>query len=75
LPRHAFYGDGSAIEEEALEQIRKAYRDARLLIEWERGDVLLLDNLFYAHGRLAFTGERKIIVAMDTRGGVDTSPV
>jgi alpha-ketoglutarate-dependent taurine dioxygenase len=75
LPRHSFYGDGTAIEDEVLDAIRSAYRDASLLINWERGDVLLLDNLFYAHGRSSFTGERTVIVGMDNRGGADTSPV
>jgi len=75
LPRNACYGDGTAIEDAVLDEIRHAYRKKRVYIEWKRGDALLLDNLFYAHGRMPFTGQRKIIVAMDTVGGRDTSTV
>lgn len=64
LPRQAWYGDGGAIEDEALAEVRRAYAAARLLVEWERGDLLLLDNLFYAHGRLPFSGARRVAVAM-----------
>jgi hypothetical protein len=75
LPRNSCYGDGSPIDETALDEIRRVYKDAQLLIEWTRGDVLLLDNLFYAHGRLPFKGDRKVVVAMDTVGGTDTAPL
>ncbi len=31
---------------------------------WQRGDVLVLDNLLAAHGRMPFSGARKIALAM-----------
>jgi alpha-ketoglutarate-dependent taurine dioxygenase len=73
LPRHACYGDGTAIDDDVMYEIRAVYARVRLLVEWQAGDVLLLDNLFYAHGRLPFAGERKVIVAMDTIGGPGTA--
>lgn len=75
LPRHACYGDGGAIEDAALDEIRRAYARVRTPVSWARGDVLLLDNLFYAHGRLPFSGVRQVIVAMDTVGGADVAPL
>jgi hypothetical protein len=72
LPRNAAYGDGSQIDDQVLEHIQSVYQKASVPVEWQRGDVLLLDNLFYAHGRLSYTGERKVIVAMDRVGGPDT---
>ncbi|HSR70508.1 MAG TPA: TauD/TfdA family dioxygenase [Acidobacteriota bacterium] len=75
LPRHAFYGDGSEIDEEELEAIRQVYRRTRLPVDWRKGDLLLLDNLFYAHGRMPFQGSRRVIVAMDGDGRPDTSPL
>jgi alpha-ketoglutarate-dependent taurine dioxygenase len=31
---------------------------------WEKGDLLLVDNLRFGHGRLPFRGERKILAAL-----------
>ena len=31
---------------------------------WERGDVLLLDNMQFAHGRNRFSGSRKVVAAL-----------
>jgi alpha-ketoglutarate-dependent taurine dioxygenase len=64
LPRHAFYGDGGAIEPAALAAIRDAYRAAEVVFPWREGDVLLLDNMLTAHGRRPFTGSRRIVVGM-----------
>jgi alpha-ketoglutarate-dependent taurine dioxygenase len=64
LPRHAYYGDGLPLEEETLEIVRRAYESAAVTFPWQRGDVLLLDNMLTAHGRQPFRGERRIVVAM-----------
>jgi alpha-ketoglutarate-dependent taurine dioxygenase len=64
LPYNTYYGDGTPIEPEALDQIRQAYRDETVRFAWQRGDVLLLDNMTIAHGREPYTGERRIIVGM-----------
>jgi len=64
LPRHAMYGDGTAIEEEALGAIRHAYDEAAIVFDWQAGDVLVLDNLSFAHGRRPYTGDRRVLVAM-----------
>ena len=64
LPRHAFYGDGSPIEPEALDAVRDAYRRATVSVPWQAGDILLMDNMLVAHGREPFAGPRKILVTM-----------
>jgi alpha-ketoglutarate-dependent taurine dioxygenase len=64
LPRNAFYGDGSPIPDEVLEEIRQVYREASVAFPWQRGDMLLLDNFLASHGREPFAGPRRIVVAM-----------
>lgn len=66
-PRNACYGDGSPIEDEALEQIRAAYAKETVVFHWQKGDVLLLDNMLAAHGRRPYRGSRKIVVGMGQR--------
>jgi alpha-ketoglutarate-dependent taurine dioxygenase len=64
LPRQARYGDGTPIEEEALNEVRRAYGKASIDFDWQPGDVLLLDNMLVAHGRRPFRGSRRVLVAM-----------
>jgi alpha-ketoglutarate-dependent taurine dioxygenase len=58
------YGNGEPIEGAALEHIRAVLRAQAVGHRWQRGDVVVLDNLLAAHGRLPFTGPRKIALAM-----------
>lgn len=64
LPRHAFYGDGTAIDALSLAKIRAAYEKEAVTFAWQRGDILLLDNMLTAHGREPFEGPREILVGM-----------
>jgi alpha-ketoglutarate-dependent taurine dioxygenase len=69
LPRNTYYGDGSPIEEDALEEIRRAYHSESIDVPWRHGDLVLLDNMLAAHGRAPFSGPRKIVVAMAGAAG------
>ncbi|MBD0259180.1 MAG: TauD/TfdA family dioxygenase [Cytophagales bacterium] len=60
----SYYGDGSEIEKEVIEEIRAIYHRAATRFTWQKGDFLLLDNMLVAHGRASFKGERKVLVAM-----------
>ncbi|OBP16331.1 taurine catabolism dioxygenase TauD [Rheinheimera sp. SA_1] len=64
LPRNAFYGDGSEFEESVLADIRAAFVQEKRVFNWQMGDVLLLDNMLFAHGREPFEGERQVLVGM-----------
>jgi alpha-ketoglutarate-dependent taurine dioxygenase len=64
MPYHTYYGDGTPIEDSVVEAIRDAYEAERVEFGWQRGDMLMLDNMLVAHGRNPFEGMRKVIVAM-----------
>jgi alpha-ketoglutarate-dependent taurine dioxygenase len=64
VPKTTCYGDGGAIEDESLAAIRQAYAGATVTFPWQRGDVLMLDNMLVAHGRRPYRGPRKIVVGM-----------
>jgi alpha-ketoglutarate-dependent taurine dioxygenase len=64
LPRNVYYGDGSPIEDSAVDEIRQIYDEFTISFPWREKDILMVDNMLTAHGRNPFTGERKIMVAM-----------
>ncbi|HWF02467.1 MAG TPA: condensation domain-containing protein, partial [Candidatus Angelobacter sp.] len=64
FPFNTYYGDGSPIEPSVLEEVREAYAQETVAFPWQKGDILMVDNMLVAHGREPFTGPRKIMVAM-----------
>jgi len=64
VPFNTFYGDGTPIEPAVMDEIRGAYDSETVKFDWQRGDLLLVDNMLAAHGRESFTGDRKVLVAM-----------
>lgn len=64
LPRNVYYGDGSPLENAALDEIRGVLDECRICFPWQTGDVLMLDNMLSAHARQPFRGPRKVVVAM-----------
>ncbi len=61
---YANYGDGSPIDAGAIYEIHNAYMAEAVAFSWQKGDILLLDNMLMAHGRNHFAGEREILLAM-----------
>ncbi|MBW4625288.1 MAG: TauD/TfdA family dioxygenase [Brasilonema octagenarum HA4186-MV1] len=64
LPHNTYYGDGSPIEPDVLDEIRTAYQQETVIFSWQAGDILMLDNMLTAHGRQPFLGRRKVVVGM-----------
>ncbi|HEX6291095.1 MAG TPA: TauD/TfdA family dioxygenase [Herpetosiphonaceae bacterium] len=64
LPANSYYGDGTPIEPEVVEALREAYHQETVSFPWQRGDILMLDNMLVAHGRAPFVGSRKVVVGM-----------
>ena len=64
LPYNTFYGDGSPIESDVLEELRAAYQEEMIEFAWKEGDVMVLDNMTVCHGRAPYNGLRRVAVAM-----------
>ena len=64
LPRNAFYGDGTKIDDEIIDVIIRSYERCKLTFSLEKGDLLLLDNMLFSHGRNPYVGDRKVLVGM-----------
>lgn len=64
MPYSVCFADGEPIDKDTLETISDASDSATRRFDWKPGDLLLLDNIRFSHGREPFTGERKVLVAM-----------
>lgn len=64
LPQYVTFGDGSEIPVDGLETIRDTINGQLALFEWQKGDLVVVDNVLVCHGRMPFEGERKTLVSM-----------
>lgn len=64
LPNNTYYGDGSPIEPEVMEELRAAYEQELIKFPWQQGDIMVIDNMLTAHARSSYAGQRKVVVAM-----------
>jgi len=64
LPQTSLFGDNTQIEIEKLQHIRDTMFKEATVNPWQQGDVVMLDNVLVCHGRMPFSGPRKILLAM-----------
>lgn len=64
LPRNVYYGDGSAIDDATMDHIGELYERNAVRFQWQKGDMVCLDNMLTAHARDPFVGPRKVLVAL-----------
>lgn len=64
LPFETFVGDGTPLTQEEADVLNDAYTKVTRRETYQVGDLLMVDNILNAHGREAFEGDRKILVAM-----------
>jgi alpha-ketoglutarate-dependent taurine dioxygenase len=64
LPRNVLFGDGTPITEDEIAEVGRAFDRALVEFPWEKGDIVMLNNMLVAHARRPYKGKRKIVVAM-----------
>jgi alpha-ketoglutarate-dependent taurine dioxygenase len=64
FPHNCTWGDGTPISDDEAGDIRACVARATSSFPWQRGDVLLIDNVLVAHGRRPFRGARQILVSL-----------
>jgi len=67
LPQYVTLADGRPIPDDAIRHVQEIGRRGQVDVQWESGDLVLVDNLALAHGRNPFTGTRRVLVAMSSR--------
>lgn len=60
---HVTFADGGEIPVRYIRHVCDVIWDHSVVLPWQRGDVLAIDNASVAHGRTPFRGERLVAVA------------
>ena len=71
-PRTCYFGDKTPIPDEMMYEILETYRTLERGLPWEKGNIMMLDNVLTAHGRNRYRGERKLLVALGDMQTFDT---
>lgn len=64
LPRNAVFGDGEPIPDATVRRLLDVFAEHTRNIDWQNGDVSIIDNMRWMHGRAPYTGTRKVLAAM-----------
>jgi alpha-ketoglutarate-dependent taurine dioxygenase len=59
-----YYGDGTDISRKDLYHIMDRLEQETIRFPWQKGDVMVLDNILTMHGRAPYSGKRRILAAM-----------
>jgi alpha-ketoglutarate-dependent taurine dioxygenase len=59
-----FHADGSKVDRADLYHIMDTLDANTVAFPWQKGDMLVLDNVLSMHGRATFSGPRRILAAM-----------
>ncbi len=59
-----YYGDNEPIPRKDLYHVMDVLDKETIRFPWQKGDVMVLDNVLAMHGRAPFTGKRRILAAL-----------
>lgn len=74
LPRNCYYADGGAIADDDMRHVLDVYERLEVAFPWQRGDVVVIDNVLIAHARNPFAGKRKLLVALGDMASYAAEP-
>eukprot|EP01084_Bolivina_argentea_P075196 136338_1 len=63
-PTHSQWGNGKEFNGAEMIAIRELFDENTIMFDWEEGDILIIDNLMWAHSRMPFEGDRLIFAMM-----------
>ncbi len=58
------YGDGTPLDRDAALAAADLAEEVAVDLDWQQGDVALLDNFVVMHGRRPFKGTRKVLASL-----------
>jgi alpha-ketoglutarate-dependent taurine dioxygenase len=64
FPLYVCYEDDSEIPEVVFSHVREAFIEHTIKHPWQKGNLMLVDNVSALHGRNAFEGDRKVLISM-----------
>ena len=59
-----FFADETPIHRQDLYHVMDVLNENTVAFPWQKGDVMVLDNILTMHGRETFSGKRKVLTAM-----------
>jgi len=65
-PFHSRWGDGEEFSDDEINTIGELIHAHSESVELNTGDMVVLDNTRWGHGREPYEGERRILVSMST---------
>lgn len=63
-PYEVEFDDGSPISRDSLYTIYDILDDETIRVDWQRGDLLILNNIKTLHGKAPHEGQRRILISM-----------
>lgn len=64
LDKYLTFGDGTGLDQEALACAHAACEETACELNWQPGDVALLDNYLVMHARRQFEGKRRVLASV-----------
>lgn len=64
MPTGFHPGDGNPLSSDEMQELQALFDAQERQWTWEAGDIMLVDNLLIAHGRMPFEGSRDVQVAL-----------